>query len=179
MRAKEQADWEGRIRAVSSGGLPDPTRRFAFVTPNYYPQTCGVGDFSMRLACQLIERGHEVAVFTRAPAQRHPEAPELPVNAARGATAFVIAERLRGLIAAYDPTDLVLQYTPQMFAAWRWGSPATAWLALAERRRGSKVTLLAHELFLPWRARPDLAAGALLLRAQMVTVLAAVDRALV
>jgi glycosyltransferase involved in cell wall biosynthesis len=154
-------------------------RRFAFVTPNYYPLTCGVGDFSMRLAGELQTRGHEVAIFTHEPARPHPEAKMVDVHGAAGMTPWVIAERLRASIAAYKPTDLVLQYTPQMLGAWRWGSPATIWLAAAAKRLGARVTLLAHELFLAWNRRPDLAAGALALRAQMVALLAFVDRALV
>src|SRR5690349_17177338 len=102
-------------------------RRFALVCPNYYPRTCGVGDHSMRLAQELIRRGHEAAIFTRAPASPNPEAPTISAFGAAGATPLLIAERLRRRIEAYAPTDLILQYTPQMLGASRFGSGATLW----------------------------------------------------
>lgn len=133
----------------------------------------------MRLGRELMRRGDEVAIFTHTPANPHPEAPDLAVYAASGPTPLVIAERLRRLIDRFGPTHLVIQYTPQMLGAWRWGSPAIPWLSMTARRRGAKVILLAHELFLPWRRRLDLAAGAALLRAQLVALLATVDRVIV
>ena len=154
-------------------------RRFAVVTPNYFPRTCGVGDYSMRLGHELIKRGHAVEIFTREPAEPNPEVPELPASGASGATPSLLAERLRHHIAAFGPTDLVLQYTPQMLGASRFGSPATLWLALAARRAGIRVTLIAHELFLPWRRRPDLALGAAAMRAQTGLLMKAVDRTVV
>jgi glycosyltransferase involved in cell wall biosynthesis len=159
--------------------LRETSRRFAFLCPNYHPLICGVGDFSMRLGRELMRRGTAVAIFTHTPASPHPEAPDLPVYASAGPTPLVIAERLRHLIDQFRPTHLLIQYTPQMLGAWRWGSPAIPWLAMTARRHGTKVVVLAHELFLPWSRRPDLVAGAALLRAQLVALLATVDRFLV
>jgi glycosyltransferase involved in cell wall biosynthesis len=155
------------------------SRRFALVTPNYFPRTCGVGDYSMRLGRELVKRGHAVEIFTREPAEPNPEAPEIVAVGARGATPTLLAERLRHQIKAFGPTDLVLQYTPQMLGASRFGSPATLWLAVAARRAGMRVTLIAHELFLPWRRRPDLAVGAAAMRAQTGLLMKAVDRTVV
>jgi glycosyltransferase involved in cell wall biosynthesis len=58
-----------------------------------------------------------------------------------------------------------------MLGAWRLGSAATFWLAAAARRQGMNVVLLAHELFLPWKKRPDLALGAAALRVQMAAMM--------
>jgi glycosyltransferase involved in cell wall biosynthesis len=154
-------------------------RRFAFVTPNFHPRTCGVGDFSMRLAQELQRREMAVKIFSRAPVETHPQGPDVAIAGADGATPLVIAERLRRHIEAFAPTDLVLQYTPQMLGASRFGSPATLWLARWGRRAGLNVVLVAHELFLPWRRRLDLVAGAALMRAQLALLLRAVDHAMV
>jgi glycosyltransferase involved in cell wall biosynthesis len=154
-------------------------RRFALVCPNYYPATCGVGDHSMRLGAELGRRGFEARIFSRSPAAPHPEAPQLLAVGEGGPTPTVIAERLRRRIFAYAPTDLIIQYTPQMLGAWRLGSPAMLWLAEAARRRRINVVLLAHELFLPWRRRPDLALGAAMVRAQLAAMMKASDRVLV
>jgi glycosyltransferase involved in cell wall biosynthesis/predicted O-methyltransferase YrrM len=151
--------------------MPGPTRRFAFVTPNFHPRTCGVGDFSMRLAQELQRRGMPVKIFSRAPAQPHPQGAEIPVAGAEGKTPMLIAARLRREIDEFAPTDLVLQYTPQMLGASRFGSAATLMLAAEARRAGRNVVVVAHELFLPWARRPDLAAGAALMRAQLVALL--------
>lgn len=154
-------------------------RRFALVCPNYYPRTCGVGDHSMRLAEELCRRGFEAAVFTRGPAEPNPEAPMVPVTGVSGPLPLVIAERIRRQLWRFAPTDLIIQYTPQMFDAWRWGSAATLWLAMEARRKGINVVVLAHELFLSWSARPDLAVGAALLRAQFATLAKLAHRLLV
>jgi glycosyltransferase involved in cell wall biosynthesis len=92
---------------------------------------------------------------------------------------LLIAERLRRAIERFAPTDLIIQYTPQMFDAWRWGSAATLWLAMEARRKGVNVVVLAHELFLSWSPRPDLALGAALLRAQFATLAALANRVFV
>ena len=146
-------------------------RRFAFITPNYHPVTCGVGDFSMRLAQELKRRGMETMIFTHSPAERHPSGPDVAVDHAPGRTPMVIAGRLQPRLDAFAPTDLVIQYTPQMLGASRLGSPATLWLAERARARGLNVVLVAHELFLPWARRPDLAAGALTMRAQLALLM--------
>ena len=158
--------------------MPSP-RRLAFVTPNFYPRTCGVGDFSMRLGQELQRRGMVVKIFSRAPATENPEGAEIAVAGAEGRTPLVIAARLQKEIEAFAPTDLVLQYTPQMLGASRFGSPATLYLAQAARRAGVNTVLLAHELFLPWGRRPDLAAGAALLRAQLALLMKLCDRVIV
>jgi glycosyltransferase involved in cell wall biosynthesis len=155
------------------------SRRFALVCSNYHPRTCGVGDNTMRVAQELQRRGMEAAIFTRAPAAAHPEAPDLRVVAEEGLTPLAIAERLWRRIQEFRPTDVIIQYTPSMLGAWRWGSPATFWLAQAARRVGANVVLLAHELFLPWRRRPDLAVGAALLRVQLAALMKVANRMLV
>jgi glycosyltransferase involved in cell wall biosynthesis len=156
-----------------------PQRRFAFVTPNFHPNTCGVGDFSMRLGQELQRRGMAVKIFSRAPAETHPQGPDIAVAGAAGRTPSLIAARLEREIEAFGPTDLVLQYTPQMLGASRFGSPATLGLALAARRAGRNVVLVAHELFLPWRRRLDLIAGAALMRGQLALLMKACDHVIV
>ena len=133
----------------------------------------------MRLAEELQRRGFDCKLFTRAPAETNPEAPSVPVVGAHGATPLLIVESLRRQIAAFAPTDLMIQYTPQMFGAWRLGSPAIVWLAQWARRAGMNVVLLAHEMFLPWNRRPDLALGAALMRVQFAALMKSVHRVLV
>jgi glycosyltransferase involved in cell wall biosynthesis len=66
-----------------------------------------------------------------------------------------------------------------MWGAGRFGSLATTWLALAAKRVGIDVTVIAHELFTPFLARPDLMLGAVLNRAQIMGIAKAADRLLV
>lgn len=149
--------------------------RFAIVSPNLYPRVCGVGDHSFRVGQELIRRGYEVELFSRAPAESHPEAPDLRVHGVAGPTPLVIAARLDRELAKFRPTVVILQYTGQMWDAWRFGSPAVPWLARRLKKRRVPVILLAHELFVPFLTRPDLAAAAVLQRAQMLAVLRNVD----
>jgi glycosyltransferase involved in cell wall biosynthesis len=154
-------------------------RRFALISPNYYPRTCGVGDFSMRLALDLQRRGMECAIFTRTPAEPNPAAPDVRVEGVSGPTPLVIADGIRRRIEAFSPTDVVLQYTPQMFGASRFGTPAPVWLAKAARRMGANVAVVAHELFLPWSKRPDVTLGAALMHLQLGAVMRLAHRLLV
>ena len=152
------------------------SRRFAFVSPNFYPLVCGVGDHSARLADELLRRGLEARVFSHAPVERHPEASDVEVYGAPGRLPTVIARDVSSAIGAYRPTDVVLQYTSQMWGAWRFGSPALVWLAARLRRTGARVTVIAHELYVPWQTRPDLAVAAALQRLQFSALLKGSDR---
>ena len=152
------------------------TRRFAIVAPNFYPNICGVGDNSLRLAQELRRRNHEVAIFSRAPAHHHPDAENLEVHEAEGRIPSVIAHRLVREIESYRPTEIVLQYTSQMWNTWRFGSPVTPLLLHRLRGTGARVTIIAHELFVPWKARPDLTLAALLQRLQLGILIRECDR---
>jgi glycosyltransferase involved in cell wall biosynthesis len=143
-------------------------RRFAIVSPNYYPTTCGVGDHSMRLAAELRERGFDAEVFTRLPVAPNPEDPEVRVNGVSGRGPLALAASLAWRISAGGFSDVVIQYTAQMWNTGRFGSPGVALLAAILKRRGLRVALIMHEPFTPWnKRRPDLLVGALLLRAQL------------
>ena len=77
----------GRTRAGQAAkGIDAPVhKRFAIVAPNYYPRTCGVGDYSMRIAAELRTRGHDaVDLHARAGANRTPKQPDVPVCRRRG-----------------------------------------------------------------------------------------------
>jgi glycosyltransferase involved in cell wall biosynthesis len=154
-------------------------RRFALVCPNYHPRTCGVGDHSMRLAQELSRRGFACAIFTRGPAEPNPEAPTVAVTGVSGATPLLVAAKIVRELTAFAPTDVILQYTPQMFDAWRWGSAATVWLARTARKQGINVTVIAHELFFSWNTRPDILLGAALMRLQAVALMKVADQMLV
>lgn len=154
-------------------------RRFAIVSPNFFPRVCGVGDHSARLGDELLQRGHEVVVFSRGPVERHPAAPEVDARAVEGHLPLVLAHRAGDALARWRPTDLILQFTAQMWDIWRFGSPALPWLAARARRAGARVTLIAHELFVPWLRRPDLFASAIMLRLQMAALLKCCDNVFV
>ena len=89
-------------------------RRFAIVSPNFYPRVCGVGDYSVHFGVELQRRGHEVKVFSRQPTSENPMAPGLEVHGVAGQLPMVIAQRVAASIRAFRPTDVLLQYTSQM-----------------------------------------------------------------
>jgi len=139
----------------------------ALIAPNYHPVTCGIGDNTMRLGAELRRRGHRAVVFTHQPAQAHPEAPDLPVRGVHGTTPLAIAAAVSDAITADEFSHVIIQYAPQMWGASRFGSPGLPSLAAGLRERGISVVLIIHELYTPWKWRPDLALGSLLLRLQL------------
>lgn len=150
-------------------------RRVALVSPNYHPRTCGVGDNSARLALELSRRGMPSVVLTRVPAEPHPVAPEVPVVGFEGSPRTIGRAILRWL-DSNPGHDVVVQYTPQMLGASRFGSTAIPRLVRALRSRGSAVAVLAHELCLPWGVRPDLLASAATQRLQLAACARSVSR---
>jgi glycosyltransferase involved in cell wall biosynthesis len=155
------------------------TRRFAIVTPNFYPRVCGIGDNSLRLAQELLRRQHEVMIFSRAPVERHPEATNLPVHGAAGIVPSLVAHHLVGAIEGFRPTEIVLQYTNQMWNAWRFGSIVPMLLMRRLQRTGARLTVIAHEPFLSWLSRPDLLVAAALQRAQLAMLVRQCQRCFV
>jgi glycosyltransferase involved in cell wall biosynthesis len=149
---------------------------FAIACPDFHPTTCGIGDHSVRLASELRGRGYVAEIFTRAPAEAHPEAPDVPVHGVSGRGPLAIAEQIRRAVIGGGFSHLILQYVPHMWGAWRFGSPATIWLARAARHASVEVTAIAHELYPEFLPRPDLIAAAALQRAQMAVLAHNVDR---
>lgn len=129
----------------------------------------------MRLAAELLQRGHGAVVFTRAPAVANPEAPQVPVVSVPAGTPVQIASQLLERIEEAGASCVILQYTARMWDSSRVGSLALPLLAATLRRRGLRVVLVAHELFTPWSPRPDLALGAAALRLQLAAVMSSCD----
>jgi len=154
-------------------------RRFAIVAPNFHPRICGIGDHSVRLAAELMRRGHQVVAFSRDPVERHPEVPDLEAYGVPGTIPLATAQGIARAIDERQPTDVILQYTPQMWNAGRLGSPAPLMVASRARQAGARVTLIAHEPFVPWYRRPDLMLGAALQRFYFAALLRVADHAFV
>jgi len=149
--------------------------RIVIVSPNFFPRTCGVGDNSLRLGAELHRRGHDVTIMSWNPAETHPEAPHVRVVGVDGATPVVVAHRLADAIAAIKPTNVIFGFTAQMWGGWRFASPASPWLAHRARRSGARVSLVVHEPFFSWSARPDLIVASALQRFQLAATIAASD----
>jgi glycosyltransferase involved in cell wall biosynthesis len=155
-------------------------RRLAFVSPNFYPRTCGVGDFCARLAHELGTRDVGVKIYSREPVQSNPEAHNVVAKGVRGERPWRIARGIWDHLAQDRPTDLVIQYTSQMWDTWRFGSPALPWLAERARRSGIRVFLIAHEPFIGFpRHRPDLMVASGLQRLQLAALLKSCERTFV
>jgi glycosyltransferase involved in cell wall biosynthesis len=157
----------------------NPARRVAVLSPNFHPRTCGVGDHAVRLAQELARLGAVVRVYSRAPVATHPEGAEVEAVQLPGARPSAVATAALEALEDWRPDAVVLEYVPQMWGATRLGSFACARLCRALRARGVRVVAIAHELYLPWSYRPDLAAGALAMRAQLVALARSVDHLVV
>ena len=118
-------------------------------------------------------------MFSRGPAEFHPEAPTLRVTALAGSSLQTVARSAEREVLAWHPDTVVIQYVPQMWGATRFGSLAVPLLCRAMRRQGIRVVVFAHELMLSWAWRPDLALGAALNRIQLAWLLRESDRFIV
>ena len=129
----------------------------------------------MRLAIELRRRGHEAAIYTRAPATPNPEAPNVPVTGVPG-SAMTVAQGIAERILSSEHSDVIIEYTAQMWGPSRFGSPAVPLLAARLKREGLSISLAIHEPYTPWYRRPDLLVGAAILRLQFGAVLPFCDR---
>lgn len=153
--------------------------RIAILCPNYHPRTCGIGDYSMRVASELLSRGVAVRIFSREPVAAHPDSSAVEVEGFPASSPGQAAWEAERRIAAWSATHVLVQYVPHMFGATRFGSPAMPLLVRRLRRRGLHVTVVAHELFIPWSPRPDSAAGSVAQRLQTAAMVAWSDRIVV
>lgn len=138
-----------------------------------------MGDFSARLAQELARGDVEVTIHSRTPAQPNPQAPEIPVVGHPDAGPMSLARSICRSVLADPPDALIVQYTPQMWDTWRFGSRAVPWLVNRVRKAGVPVFLIAHELYLPVSRRIDLTVASLLLRLQLGALLLSCDRVMV
>ena len=153
--------------------------RVALVSSKYYPLTCGVGDYSMRVGNEFLAQGHEARVFTLAPADPHPAGPDLRVTAVSGGTPALRALAVSRALYAWRPDTILLQYTAQMFGAARFGSVGVPLLSALVRLNGARLILVAHELFTSWMPRPDLLLGSISYRVQLASLLPLANRTFV
>jgi glycosyltransferase involved in cell wall biosynthesis len=154
-------------------------RRLAFACPNYHPRICGVADFSDHLAQELGGRGFEVTIHSPVPAEPNPRRPDIAVVGHADDGPMSVARSICRAVLAMPPERLVVQYTPQMWGAWRFGSPAVPWLVHEVRKAGIPVYVVGHELYFPWSLRPDLVVASMLLRVQLGALLESSDRVMV
>lgn len=153
--------------------------RFVLVAPNFHPRICGVADYSVRLALELRRRGHDALILSREPAEPHPEAPEVPIAAVPGKTPRAVCRGIIDRVVTARPDRVLLQYVPWMWGASRFGSGAVPGLVRDLQARSIPVTMVAHEIFIPWSMRPDLAIAAALQRMQLAVMLRRADRSVI
>lgn len=124
------------------------------ISPKFPPEACGVGDYTYRLAQNMIARGEAVCVMTRAAGVSRPpdvRVMELPMRGWRD-----LGETLRAILKE-RPARVQLEYSPYGWS--RWGC---AWwlnaLALRLRLAGVPFAVAFHEVPLHFIPRPDLLA---------------------
>jgi glycosyltransferase involved in cell wall biosynthesis len=121
-------------------------RTFAFLTPEYPPDSGGIGDYVALLAGRLAERGDRVLVHTRSPPARVQtrgvEIEYLPDDFGP-ASRRLLARSWRSL-----PSDAVIfvQYVPQGFGMKGMNLPFARFLG----RRRERLWLMLHEIGYPF-----------------------------
>jgi glycosyltransferase involved in cell wall biosynthesis len=118
-----------------------PVRTWSIITPEYPPQSGGIGDYTELVARRLAARGDRVSVYTRSPPGRlataDVEVVLLPDDFGR-ATQQLLAAAFRNV----EPDAVVLlQYVPQGLRRRGMNVPFCAWLGARPERR----FLMLHE----------------------------------
>jgi glycosyltransferase involved in cell wall biosynthesis len=154
--------------------------KVAFVTRNFPPVICGVGDYTEHLARAAMEAGHEVTVLTgphREAAGANQAPTGLRVLPILSSTRLGLGSVLRHIHAEHP--DLVsLQYTPVSFG--RYGvAPEAALLPGILRAGGTPVVSTLHETYLPNPRSLGFRALSAVQAAQLVPIVAASTRVIV
>ena len=154
--------------------------RIAFLTRDFPPIICGVGDYTEQLARAAVAAGHEVVVLTGEPNGKvsiDGEEPDLRVLPVLAPVRLGLS-RVFNEIRALRPDLVSLQYTPVSFG--RFGlAPEAALLPLLLRGRKIPLATTLHETYLPNPTSVGLRAISAAQAAQLVPILAGSTRVVV
>jgi glycosyltransferase involved in cell wall biosynthesis len=145
--------------------------RIALITQRFPPETCGVGDYTMRLAEFLTGQGEQVAVFTGHSDGARPSGlrvVELSMSGWRDLRPLLRA------IEAEHPDRVQLEYSGYGWGRWGFSFWLNAFL-FALRRRGLPVALALHEVPIRMRQHPVQIPIALLQWLHTLLLVAAAD----
>jgi glycosyltransferase involved in cell wall biosynthesis len=129
--------------------MPERVRSWAILTPEYPPDSGGIGDYVELVARRLAERGDEVTVFTRSPPGRVATPGvrvELLPDDFGAATERLLDAAFRAL-----PQDAVVlvQYVPHGFRRRGMNVPFARFLGA----RRERLWLMVHEVAYPFSRR--------------------------
>jgi glycosyltransferase involved in cell wall biosynthesis len=127
-----------------------PVRRtWSIVTPEYPPDSGGIGDYIALVAGRLAELGDEVTVFTRSPPGRRPT-PGVAVELLQDDFGRASERQLDTAWRRLPERGVVLvQYVPQGFGLRGMNVPFLRWLGARRERRW----LMIHEAVFPFDRR--------------------------
>ena len=146
----------------------------ASVTPESPPQIGGVADFTRVMATALAARGHQVHVWSPAPAEAIPSVAVHPLPGGYAAGRLGILSR--ALDAVGGPRRLFVQWVPHGYGYKSLNVAFCLWL-WRRARRGDVVDLMVHEPFLPFASgRPRQNIGAIAHRLMLMVLLRAAGR---
>ncbi len=124
--------------------------RTVLLTRRFPPQTCGVGDYTLRLAESLTRQGEQVAVFTGLCAGPRPAGIRVVESAMSG---WRDLRPLLRAIKAEHPDRVQLEYSGYGWSRWGFSFWLNA-LFIALGRRGVPVALALHEVPIRMRQHP-------------------------
>jgi glycosyltransferase involved in cell wall biosynthesis len=126
-------------------------RTWSILTPEYPPDSGGIGDYIELVARRLAELGDDVTVLTRSPAGRTPT-PNVTVELLPDDFGAATQRRLHDAWRRLPADGVVLvQYVPQGFRRRGMNVPFLRWLGARRERRW----LMVHEAVFPFaRSQP-------------------------
>ena len=147
------------------------------VTPEYPPESGGVGDYARQVAEYLAEAGQEIHVWCRPAAGAGTVEGRVHIHRELGSLSQGDLRRVGAQLNRFPaPRRILVQWVPHGFGYRSMNLPFTLWLWHRARNRGDKIEIMVHEAFLAfegtWRQR----AAALVHRLMTIIILRAAER---
>jgi glycosyltransferase involved in cell wall biosynthesis len=147
------------------------------MTPEYPPESGGVGDYARQVAEYLGEAGQEIHVWCRPSAGAGNVAGYVHIHRELGSLSPGDLRRVGDQLNRFPaPRRILVQWVPHGFGYRSMNLPFVLWLWHRARNRGDKIEIMVHEAFLDFEGTWRQYAAALVHRLMTIIMLRVAER---